>query len=52
MTGSEFTTLARIIAKIEDPAQRRQTYEDAVHEFGGSNPRFDVYKFRAACKVS
>ena len=51
MTRKHFEAVARVIAKIEDPAQRARTCKDAIYELRQFNPQFDRYRFERACGV-
>lgn len=51
MTRKHYEAVARIIAAIEDPEQRRKSCDDAIRELRGFNPRFSAYTFRTACGV-
>jgi hypothetical protein len=51
VTRKHFEAIARIIAGIEDPAQRVISCAQAVRELRQFNANFDQHKFELACGV-
>ena len=50
-TRKHFVMIAAVIAKIENPTNKMEVYEEFVKLFKSSNPLFDSSKFSTACGV-
>lgn len=51
LTRQHYEAVARVIAAIEDPGQRRRTCLDAVRELRRFNSNFNQHRFEKACGV-
>jgi hypothetical protein len=51
-TRKHFIQTAQTVAKIENETVRYQTALEFAHTFRKENPRFDTFRFMAACNAS
>lgn len=52
LTRKDFVIVAEIIAKLEDPTERKEMAEKHAVAFKKNNPRFDRSRFMTACNVN